>query len=328
MKEKKRIDPGGIYGRWTVLSRGGMTEKGEQRWLCRCSCGEEREVLERALRYGLSQSCGCLTRERAGKANAMNLLGQTFGELTVIDRAPKTGKNGGTRWLCQCSCGNTRIYLGTLLAGGKRTHCGCRTERMYAYADISGQRFARLKAISATDKRDAAGGVIWQCICDCGNEVQVSYNNLVYGSVMSCGCKKREHEKELNAYLTHVDGTSVDMLRSKKLPKNNTTGVKGVYLIKGKYVAKIVFKKKQYLLGSYDDLESAKQARREAEELLSQQVIQHYECWKAVADLNPAWAQEHPITIQVDKTEGGSLRVTLQPTMDAIRANTPVKMIG
>lgn len=66
-----------------------------------------------------------------------------------------------------------------------------------------------------TEKRDTAGGIIWSCMYDCGNETQVSYNNLVYGGVMSCGCKKREHEKELSGYLTHVDGTSVNMLQSK-----------------------------------------------------------------------------------------------------------------
>lgn len=31
------------------------------------------------------------------------------------------------------------------------------------------------------------------------------------------------------------------MLKSKKIPTDNTTGYKGVYLIRGKYVAKIVF---------------------------------------------------------------------------------------
>ena len=58
----------------------------------------------------------------------------------------------------------------------------------------------------------------------------------------------------------------MDMLKSDKLPKNNTTGVRGVYRIRGKYVAKIVFQKKQYHLGSYDSLEEAALARREAEE--------------------------------------------------------------
>ena len=327
MKTKKAIEPGGVFGRWTVIREGAAAGK-EQRWLCRCTCGEEREVLDRALRYGLSLSCGCLTRERAGEKNAMNLLGKTFGDLTVIDRAPKAGKNGGARWLCRCSCGQTCVYLGTLLAGGKRMHCGCKTERTYAFADIAGQRFGRLTAVEATEKRDAGGGVIWRCACDCGETAYVSYNNLIYGGVKSCGCKKREHEMALNSYLTHVDGTSVDMLRSKKVPKNNTTGVKGVYLIKGKYVAKIVIQKKQYFLGSYDDLESAKCARLEAEELIRETVVSHYGRWKEAADENPAWAQLHPIQISVSKSDAGRLNISLLPSVDEIEKSMPVRMTG
>lgn len=57
--------------------------------------------------------------------------------------------------------------------------------------------------------------------------------------------------------LTHVAGTSIDYLRSRKMPRNSSTCVKGVYLIKGKYHAKIVFQKKQYWLGSFSSLEDA-----------------------------------------------------------------------
>ena len=64
-------------------------------------------------------------------------------------------------------------------------------------------------------------------------------------------------------------GTSVDILKSKKVPTDNITGYKGVYLIRGKYVAKIVFQKKQYFLGTYENIEEAAEARREAEEVCS-----------------------------------------------------------
>lgn len=65
----------------------------------------------------------------------------------------------------------------------------------------------------------------------------------------------------LRTFLTHVDGTSIDALKSDRIPSNNTTGVKGVYKIRGKYVAKIVFKKKQYILGQFDTLALAAEAR-------------------------------------------------------------------
>lgn len=67
----------------------------------------------------------------------------------------------------------------------------------------------------------------------------------------SCGCQKKEHDKSLQSFLTHVAGTSVDALKSKKVPTDNTTGYKGVYLIRGKYVAKIVFQKTVIMTACY-----------------------------------------------------------------------------
>lgn len=83
--------------------------------------------------------------------------------------------------------------------------------------------------------------MIWHCRCDCGNEINVSYNNLMYCGQQSCGCKKKEHDKALAGYLVHVDGTSIDALESDKIPQNNTTGVKVVYRIKGHYLKKSYF---------------------------------------------------------------------------------------
>lgn len=53
------------FGRYQVIAK---TERRSTRghffWLCRCSCGEEREVRGDALRSGDSQSCGCLNLEQ------------------------------------------------------------------------------------------------------------------------------------------------------------------------------------------------------------------------------------------------------------------------
>lgn len=326
MKKRKEIYPGALFGRWTVIGPGAVSEKGEERWLCRCACGAQREVLWRSLAYGGSLSCGCLARERSGEATALDLSGQTFGELTVIGRAEKKAANG-VWWTCRCACGKTVHYPATLLKTGKRTHCGCRTVKKYAYADIAGQRFGRLTAVCRLDQADAYGSVIWRCRCDCGEETAFSYNNLVYGNVRSCGCRKREHDQALSTFLAHVDGTCVDMLRSKKVPKNNTTGVKGVYLIRGKYVAKIVFKKKQYILGTFGDLESARQARKSAEEAISDRVVAHYERWKARAAGDDAWAKENPIRIFAEKSPAGEMQISLLPDLGVMGPAQGARMV-
>ena len=55
------------YNRWTVLRRSGSTKNGHAVWLCRCDCGQEREVLANNLRRGESVSCGCFKVEERAK---------------------------------------------------------------------------------------------------------------------------------------------------------------------------------------------------------------------------------------------------------------------
>lgn len=55
-------------------------------------------------------------------AQAIDLVGQAFGELRVIRRAHS---NNGAYWLCQCSCGNTTTVKGTALRYGSTKSCGC-----------------------------------------------------------------------------------------------------------------------------------------------------------------------------------------------------------
>lgn len=320
MSAVQTVGPGARIGRWTVQDSFIKTARGEKKWLCRCDCGTERHVLERSLRHGASLSCGCIRKEEAAKAISHDLAGQVFGELTVLCKAAHQRKNGGVWWTCRCSCGNSYDVPGSLLVTGRRTHCGGKAHpKNYATADISNQRFHRLVALYPLKERDKKGAVVWHCRCDCGGEADVSYNNLVYGNMKSCGCQKREHDKKLSSLLTHVDGTSIDLLRSKKLPSDNTTGYKGVYLIRGKYVAKIVFQKKAYHLGTYERIEDAAEARKKAEEELFDSVAEHYARWKAMADADPSWGEDHPVQVFV-KQDSTSRRmsVTLLPNLATV----------
>lgn len=324
MSVAKFIEPGVRVGRWTVIHLSdeespesistSVSNKSSQKWLCRCDCGTERFVTEQALKYGSSQSCGCLRKERTTNSIAHDLTGQTFGELTVIGRSDHQKKNGGVWWHCKCSCGNTYDVPGTLMVTGRRTHCPDRIhKRNYASVDITGQKFGRLAALYPTDERDGKGFVIWHCRCDCGTELDVSYNILMYTHNQSCGCRKKEHDKELGDSLTHVSGTCVDILKSKKIPTTNTTGIKGVYLIRGKYVAKIVFQQKAYYLGTYVNIDDAAEARRKGEELLHSGTAEYYERWKAIADTDQVWAKENPINIKVERDGYGELKVWFEP---------------
>lgn len=109
---------GKVFGRLTVIQRAPSSpERKGRRWLCQCSCGKTAIILGNRLTSGGTISCGCFTR-------AIDLTDQTFGRLTVLERA-ENGPNGQCRWLCQCECGTRKVILASELRTGGTKSCGC-----------------------------------------------------------------------------------------------------------------------------------------------------------------------------------------------------------
>ena len=54
----------------------------------------------------------------------INLVGQRFGKLTVIEEYGRTQAQT-VLWKCICDCGNETIVRGTCLRNGHTTSCGC-----------------------------------------------------------------------------------------------------------------------------------------------------------------------------------------------------------
>ena len=63
--------------------------------------------------------------------------------------------------------------------------------------DLTEQQFGYLTVISATDKRDGTGSIIWKCQCVCNEITYASSRALRSGSKTSCGCKKKERAPNL-----------------------------------------------------------------------------------------------------------------------------------
>lgn len=57
----------------------------------------------------------------------LDLTGQRFGKLVVIERKPivENGKVITGQWLCQCDCGKTTVVKTSNLTIGKTKSCGC-----------------------------------------------------------------------------------------------------------------------------------------------------------------------------------------------------------
>lgn len=127
----------------------------------------------------------------------IDLTGQNFGKLTVIEPAAQRDSIGSVRWLCRCSCGSETVVSAYNLKSGNTRSCGClKKERIRV--DLTGQIFGKLTVIAPTDQRGSTGGVKWLCKCSCGNEVIVKASNLRNGTTKSCGCLRKERAIEMN----------------------------------------------------------------------------------------------------------------------------------
>lgn len=126
-----------------------------------------------------------------------DLTGRTFGNWKVIDfNQEMTSIRKRTYWNVECQCEkHTRKALaGADLKRGNSTSCGCLTKKLQSNTrikDLTGMIFGRLTVLyrSGTNKDHHA---LWHCRCSCGNERDVSSNNLLNGNTHSCGCYRQE----------------------------------------------------------------------------------------------------------------------------------------
>ena len=119
------------FGKLTVLRESEERKNGQVLWVCRCECGTEKLVSTRYLVSNQIRSCGCYKSQfMSEKLKKLDLTGQRFGHLIVIDEAPPMyyGINRIVRlrvWNCVCDCGNTIVVRTAGLNHGWKTSCGC-----------------------------------------------------------------------------------------------------------------------------------------------------------------------------------------------------------
>ncbi len=104
MANSRKIRPGMQFGRLTAVKETDKKIGASYIWLCKCECGQMKEVSTHSLLDHHTKSCGCLK----GGHNKLDLTGERFGHLVAIT---DTGLRCGTNciWLCKCDCGSYRM---------------------------------------------------------------------------------------------------------------------------------------------------------------------------------------------------------------------------
>jgi hypothetical protein len=191
----KLIDlTGNVYGKLTVIKRALGIKCTNALWECLCECGNT--IISRGpdLKKAKTISCGC---SRFGR-KLIDLTGQRFGMLTVIERAPNSLK-GDIRWLCKCDCDNTKVVLAYSLTGSETKSCGCST------AKFIGEKVKRHGLVD-TSIYHAWGGMKSRCL----NPLDEFYDNYGGRGITICTqwMKFLGFYKDMGA--SYYDGASIE----------------------------------------------------------------------------------------------------------------------
>ena len=186
------------YGKLLVLELSETSTPQKRMFKCQCDCGNIIDATLAYLKSGKKISCGCFRIER----KIEDISGQRFGNLIVLEKTNKRAGGGSSNyiWKCRCDCGNVIGAAASDLKNGFTKCCGCTDPYSIVYdvTDLTGQRFGRLKVLGEVEQEAPSTSIsntIWRCQCDCGNIVELLYNNMKSGHTKSCGCLRKDMKK-------------------------------------------------------------------------------------------------------------------------------------
>lgn len=189
---------GNIYGKWTIIEEIPVHQRENRALahLAQCECGTIRPVRISDLRSGKSKSCGC-----SSKKDWHIIIGQTYGELTVLKQLVNRHGNLIQQYECQCSCGNKIVLPADLI--NKKKNCGCKYMEGFDILDeMLNKHFGHLTVIQMSDRIDKYGKKSYRiCQCDCGNVIEVQARHLRTGHTSSCGCTISFGEEYVASFL-------------------------------------------------------------------------------------------------------------------------------
>lgn len=126
---KRRIDRiGQRFGKLIILELlYNYNNTGKTYAKCKCNCDNIKIIAMNNLINGHTKSCGCEEiNSRYTRQHFIDITGQKFGMLTVVEKSDKKASNGSVIWECNCDCGGHTFASYTSLKYGHVLSCGCR----------------------------------------------------------------------------------------------------------------------------------------------------------------------------------------------------------
>lgn len=232
----------------------------------------------------------------------INLTGQRFSYLTVIEEDLENSTPGNIKWKCRCDCGNIVSVKGGNLKSGNTTSCGCNHRRIcsemlkrYNKYDLTGEYGIGYDSKGNSFTFDLED---YDLIKDFCWIVHKEYSKKTNGELIAI--KYYVTGKDIGKYnnktmrlhrlimgtldnpeilIDHINGdgcdnrksnlrfcTCAENARNVRPRKNTTSKYKGVYFSTQaqKWMAKINKDKKNYHLGTFENEEAAAEAYNRA----------------------------------------------------------------
>ena len=117
----------------------------------------------------------------------VNLLGQKFGRLVVVEKTAIRGSSGAVFWKCLCDCGNTKNVSSSCLKTSQTKSCGC------YFIDVARKKGQAKKIHGMTNTRLYR---IWSNMKNrCYSETNKKYKNYGGRGIIVCDEWKNSFEQ-------------------------------------------------------------------------------------------------------------------------------------
>ena len=186
------------FGKVTVQSKaesilgGNKVKRYWGAWNCSCECGNNIIVKTVHLLRGQVKSCGCINK------NGRSIKpGDKYNKLTAL-----TYKKG-SKWLCQCDCGEIVEVNTESIINGNTKSCGC------LKSEVSSKKSNNLiEGRRKNDPRIASARRVWQSYCYNDKMCEIDFDNFYKLSQQDCYYCGVKPSREYNYFLTKSANSS------------------------------------------------------------------------------------------------------------------------
>lgn len=149
-----------------------------------------------------------------------DLVGNIYGELTVLGYSHNDPDTRSPMWLCQCSCGVEKAIYGYALEHGHYKSCGCvrdakrdvGVKRHIENDSINGTRVSALKAKIHAGNKSGYKGIAWMSqrgkwrayIGYKGKQISLGYFDNIEDAITARAAAEEKYHKP---YIDKLDST-------------------------------------------------------------------------------------------------------------------------